>query len=124
MVEDIYFNSNLVYSLPLDMSTGLLITIRPEDAIGSNTAAPPELAVIPKLTPNHFHASTTSICLLQRVVESEPQVPAARCLPHEAPMGLAHNTTFHALSTNEIGFHFLLYEGGYSRKGSTMHLSD
>jgi len=51
-----YFNSGLAYTLPLDMSTGPVITIRPEDAIGSNTAAPPELAVIPKLTPNHFLA--------------------------------------------------------------------
>ena len=35
--------------LPLDMSTGPVITIRPEDAIGSNTVAPPELAVLPNL---------------------------------------------------------------------------
>lgn len=51
-----YYNPNLAYVLPLDMSGEPLITIHPEDAIGSNTGAPPELAVIPRLTPHHFLA--------------------------------------------------------------------
>jgi len=48
------FNSNLVYSPLSNMSGGPVIMIRPEDAIGSDTATPPELAVIPKSMSNHF----------------------------------------------------------------------
>jgi len=59
------FNSHTLHVMPPDMLNGAVITIRPDDAIGSNTPAPSELAVIHKLTPNHFIAPAQQAARLE-----------------------------------------------------------
>ena len=49
------FSPHFTFTLPYE-ETESIVTIHPDEMIGSNTEAPPELAVIPKMTPNHILA--------------------------------------------------------------------
>lgn len=47
--------SPIAYNLPYDQNQPI-VNIHPDEVVGSNTDAPPELAIAPKLTPHHILA--------------------------------------------------------------------
>lgn len=91
------FNPNITYSIPFDPSQPL-INIHPDDMIGSNTEAPPELHMAPKLTPHHIISQMQHGRLKSASFSgaSTPQSPSYSYLPpgafHSKPLMKRSNT--------------------------------
>ena len=71
------FNPHFTFNLPYE-ETESLVSIHPDEMIGSNTDAPPELAVIPKMTPNHILAQLQH----GRFKSASFSAPATPAIPH------------------------------------------
>src|SRR5437762_2200681 len=71
------FNPHFTFNLPYE-ETEPIISIHPDEMIGSNTDAPPELAVIPKMTPNHILAQLQQ----GRLKPASFSAPATPAIPH------------------------------------------
>jgi Zinc finger, C2H2 type len=79
------FNPQFTYNLPFEQ-TEPIVNIHPDEVIGSNTDAPPELAVIPKVTPHHILAQVQQGRLKSASFSapSTPAVPSYKYLPPRA----------------------------------------
>ena len=71
------FNPHFTFNLPYE-ETESIVSIHPDEMIGSNTEAPPELAVIPKMTPNHILAQLQH----GRFKSASFSAPATPAIPH------------------------------------------
>ena len=71
------FNTQFTFNLPYEQ-TEPIISIHPDDVLGSNTEAPPELAVIPKVTPNHILAQVHQ----GRFKSASFSAPSTPAVPH------------------------------------------
>jgi hypothetical protein len=71
------FSPHFTFNLPYE-ETESLVTIHPDEMIGSNTDAPPELAVIPKMTPNYILAQLQH----GRFKSASFSAPATPATPH------------------------------------------
>jgi hypothetical protein len=71
------FSPHFTFNLPYE-ETGPILSIHPDEMIASNTEAPPELAAIPKMTPNHILAQLQH----GRFKSASLSAPATPAIPH------------------------------------------